>query len=161
MKTAHLAIACCFIASGCAASRSSLAGTWTLRAADEIRPDGTRAASYGPNPQGLLMIADDGRYSMQIFRPGRPRFETGDKKRGTPEEYQAAALGMSSHIGHVTLDPDHGLITFRIELASFPNWDATEQKREVQLTGDELSYRVPASATGNGTVAISVWRRVR
>jgi hypothetical protein len=157
MRAIHAAI--CLIAS-CASARSPLVGTWTLRAADEIRPDGSRVPSYGESPQGTLMIDDEGRYSLQIFRPGRPRFETGDKGRGTAEEYRAAVLGMSSHIGHVALDAAHGHIVFRIEIASFPNWDATEQKRQFQMTGDELSYQVPAAATGNGTVAVSVWRRV-
>lgn len=140
---------------------SPLAGTWTLRAADEIRPDGTRAASYGPEPRGLLIIDADGRYSLQIFRVARRKFASGDKRRGTAEEYEDAALGMSSHIGRVAVDSASGLLVFRIELASFPNWDGTEQRRRYELSGNELSYQVPTSATGNGTIPISVWRRVR
>jgi hypothetical protein len=143
-----------------ATGRSPLAGTWSLRAADEIRTDGTRAQSYGPNPRGILMVDDEGRYSLQIFRPDRPRFASGDKRRGTEDEYSAAVLGTSAHIGRVAVDSANGILIFSIELASFPNWDATEQRREYTLSGDELSYRVPASASGNGTVAISVWRRI-
>jgi hypothetical protein len=147
------------LASACTAAKPSLVGTWTLSAADEIRPDGTRVQSYGPNPQGMLFIDDGGRYSLQIFRPDRPKFASGDKRHGTAEEYEAAVLGMSSHVGHCALDPASGTLTFRIDLASYPNWEATEQKRTFQLSGDELSYRIPASAS-NGIVAISVWRRV-
>jgi hypothetical protein len=30
----------------------SLVGTWVLTAADDLRPDGTRAPAYGADPQG-------------------------------------------------------------------------------------------------------------
>jgi hypothetical protein len=140
--------------------RFALAGTWTLTAADEIRPDGTRQQPYGPNPQGLLVIDDDGRYSLQIFRPDRTRFTSGDKRKGTPQEYEAAILGMSSHIGRCSIDPASGTLIFRIERASYPNWDGTEQKRKYHLTSEELTYEIPAGATGDGTIPRSSWRRV-
>jgi|CXWL01.1.fsa_nt_gi hypothetical protein len=138
----------------------SLTGTWVLRAADEMRADGARVAAYGPDPGGLLIIDEQGRYSLQIFRRERLRFAAGDKRRGTPEEYAAAALGMSSHIGTVVADAVRGTLTFRIELASYPNWDGTVQTRDFELLGDLLSYRIPTAATGNGTTPISVWQRV-
>jgi hypothetical protein len=137
----------------------SLVGTWTLAAADDIRPDGSRVPAYGPNPQGLLFLGQDGRYSVQIFRSSRTRFASGDKRRGTPEEYQAAVLDVSSHFGRYAVDAASGIITFHIELASFPNWDGTEQRRPFELKDDELSWRVPGSP--DGRVPISVWRRAR
>jgi hypothetical protein len=68
---------------------------------------------------------------------------------------------MSSHIGHCAIDPASNTIDFHIEASSFPNWNGTDQKRRFTLTGDELSYQVPASAAGTVTVPISVWRRIR
>jgi Lipocalin-like domain len=143
------------------ANQNVIAGTWILIDAPEIRSDGSRGETFGPHPKGILMIDESGQYSLQIFQTDRPRFASGDKRRGTEKEYQAAALGMSSHIGHCFLDPENGVIIFRIEAASFPNWDGTEQKRKYTLSGDELTYQVPAAASGNGTTAISSWRRVR
>ena len=154
-------IAGCASASRRAALASPLAGTWVLTGAPEIRPDGTTGLPYGTDPKGLLVVDDMGRYSLQIFSTDRTRFASSDKRQGTPDEYRAASLGMSSHFGRCFIDSASGRLIFRIEHASFPNWDGTEQKREYQLTGDELTYRVPASATGNGTIAVSSWRRVR
>lgn len=146
---------------GRAGAPPSIAGTWVLVEAPEIRPDGSRGQTFGPNPQGVLVIGADGRYALQIYRPDRPRFASGDKRRGTADEYEAAALGMSAHYGTCAVDAAHGVLVFRIERASFPNWEGTEQRRTYTLAGDTLSYRVPAAASGNGTVAISTWRRVR
>jgi hypothetical protein len=142
-----------------AQSPASLAGTWTLAAADDLRPDGTRGQAYGPNPQGLLTLGADGRYSVQIFRTERLKFASGDKRRGTLDEYKDASLGMSSHFGRYVIDSAKGTIAFQIERASFPNWDGTTQVRPFTLAGDELSWRVPA--TPDGTIPISVWRRAR
>ena len=97
------------------ASSQSLAGTWTLVAADDLKPDGTRAPAYGPNPQGLLIVEKDGRYSLQIYRSDRAKFASGNKRQGTPEEFQAAVLASSTHYGTCTVDVKTSTLTFHIE----------------------------------------------
>ena len=136
-----------------------LVGTWTLAAADVVHPDGRRERDYGSAPIGLFMVDAQGHYSLQIFRSDRPRFASGDKAKGTPQEYSAAFKGTSTHFGTVSVDPVAHVLTFRIEAASFPNEDGTVQKRTYELTGDVLSYKV--APRPNGDVPISTWRRVR
>ena len=128
---------------------TSLAGTWTLVAADVLHADGTRGPDYGAAPKGLLLIDAQGHYSLQIFKAERPRFASGDKQTATPGEYQAAVMGSSTHFGTIVVEPAAGTLTFKIESASFPNWEGTEQKRTFELSGDELSYRVPPRPDGN------------
>jgi hypothetical protein len=43
--------------------------------------------------------------------------------------------------------------------ASFPNWEGKRQVRDYEYTDVLLTYAVPASASGNGTIAYSIWRR--
>jgi hypothetical protein len=136
-----------------------LAGTWTLVAADLIRPDGVRVRDYGDAPPGLMMIDAQGRYTVQIYRSDRPRFASGDKKTGTPAEFEAAVMGSSTHFGTVAIDKEARTLTFSIATAAFSNWEGTQQKRSYELNGDELSYRVPARP--DGYIPLSVWRRVR
>jgi hypothetical protein len=148
--------------SACAAGAQtlSLQGTWVMTAAYEVTADGTRTTNFGEHPEGLLMVDREGRYSLQIFRPGRPKFASGDKTRGTPDEYREAALGSSTHTGHVVIDLARKKLIFRIDTASYPNWEGTEQVRDYTYKDDILTYSVPASASGNGTVAYSVWRLI-
>ena len=135
-----------------------LAGTWTLAEADEIKADGTRIQNYGADAQGRLIVDAEGRYSLQIFRQGRPRFAGGDKFRGSPDEYRDAVNGMSTHYGRLELDADAPVLAFHIDQAAFPNWDGAVQRRRYELVEGRLSYEVPPAA--DGTVARSVWRRL-
>jgi hypothetical protein len=138
----------------------SLEGTWVMDTAFETLADGTRATIYGPHPAGLMMIDREGRYTLQIFRRDRPRFASGDKTRGTDAEYREAVLGSSTHFGRVRIDAARRQLVFEVEAASWPNWEGRQQVRDYRFEGGLLSYQVPASASGNGTVATSIWRKV-
>jgi len=141
------------------AQRNPIVGTWALTRADVLLPDGTRAADYGPHPHGLAIFTADGYYSVQIYRDERTKFASGDRAKGTPEEYRDASLGMSVHFGRYTIDPDKGTITFHIDRSSFPNSDDTSPVRAYELRDDELSWKV--AARPDGSVPITVLHRVR
>ncbi|WP_242917882.1 lipocalin-like domain-containing protein [Caulobacter sp. CCUG 60055] len=159
MGVAALAVALAAVHAAAAAELRSLEGVWVMESAYEIRADGTRTTNYGAHPKGLLTVDAAGRYNMQIFRPDRPAFASGDKTRGTAEEYRQAVLGSSTHFGRVSIDPGKHQLAFDVEAASFPNWEGKRQVRDYTFENGVLSYAVPASASGNGTVAYSVWRR--
>lgn len=136
---------------------STLAGTWTLAAADVLHPDGSRTPDFGTAPKGVLMIDRQGHYSLQIFRSDRPRFSGGDKATGSDADYKAAVMGSSTHFGTISVDSARGELIFHIDGASFPNWEGQQQRRQYEWKGDTLSYRVPPRP--NGDIPISVWRR--
>lgn len=137
----------------------SLAGTWVMVQAYELHPDGSRTTAYGEHPSGLMMVDSAGRYAIQIYRPGRPSFAAGDKARGTPDEFRSALLGSSTHFGRVRVDRAAHQLQFDVEGAAFPNWEGKSQRRDFTYSAGVLSYAVPASASGNGTIAYSVWRK--
>jgi hypothetical protein len=137
----------------------SLEGTWTMTGAYEIQPDGSRTTNYGEHPLGRLIVDAAGRYSLQIFRPDRPTFVSGDKTHGTAEEYRQAVIGSSTHFGTVSIDPARHQLIFELQAASFPNWEGKRQIRDYTYADGTLRYAVPASASGSGVVAYSTWRR--
>src|SRR5664279_5555803 len=141
------------------AQQFSLEGTWVMTSAYEILADGTRTTNYGEHPNGLLMVDKQGRYSLQIFRVNRPKFASGDKTRGAPDEYREAVLGSSTHTGRVEMDALKHKLIFNIDAASYPNWEGTQQVRDYTFKDGTLAYSVPASASGNGTIACSIWKR--
>jgi hypothetical protein len=140
------------------AQSGSIVGAWTLVAADKLLPDGTRMHDFGDNPRGIAIFTADGRYTVEIYCADRTKFSSGDRLKGTPDEYKQAMVGMSVHFGRYTVDPDKHTISFIIDRASFPDWDDTTQVRSYELNGDELSWKVPARP--DGSIPITVLRRI-
>jgi hypothetical protein len=139
---------------------ATLAGTWELVAANERLPDGTEVPAYGDHPRGILIVDPDGRYSLQIFRGDRRAFASGVKSAGTAEEYRATVLGESTHFGTCSVNTATRTLEFRIDVASYPNWNGTVQTRPFTLVRNQLRYEVPATAAKTGNTPISIWRRV-
>jgi hypothetical protein len=139
------------------AATPSLAGTWTLVAADRRSRDGPVTRDYGAAPQGRLMIDDAGQYALQIFSAERPNFAAGDKAKGTDAEMRAAVMGSSTHFGSLTEDWEAATLRFAIEDSSFPNWRGQVQTRSFTLRDNVLTWQVPPRP--DGTVPISVWGR--
>ena len=151
--------ACCLGSLAALAQSSSLVGTWVLTRADKLLPDGKRVSDYGENPHGLVIFTGDGHYSVQIYRADRLKFSSGDKLKGTPEEYKEASLSTSVHFGTYNVDSAHHTISFHIDRSSFPNQDDTTQVRPYEMNGDELSWKVPPRP--DGSIPITVLRRAQ
>lgn len=132
----------------------SLAGTWTLVAADVESPDGTRVQAYGEHPQGRMIIDQKGRYSIQIFRGDRAPIVW---STGTLDEYKAAMFSMSTNFGEITPDWSTHVLRTTLVMSSDPNSSGQVQMRPFTLEGDVLSYRLPPRP--DGSRAMSVWRR--
>ena len=134
------------------------AGTWTL-VSSVNEQGGNKTDQYGPNPKGILTVDANGHYVIAIARAGLPKVASNNRTTGTPEENKAIVQGSVFHFGTLSVNAADKTITFKIETATFPNWDGTEQKRPFTVTGDELKYTVPA-ASGGGTATV-VWKRAK
>ena len=133
-------------------------GTWTLVSA-VTEQGGNKTDTFGPNPKGILMVDAKGRYVIAFARADLPKVASNNRTTATPEENKAIVGGSITHFGTLSVNAADKTITFKIETATFPNWDGTEQKRPFTVTGDELKYTVPA-ASGGGTATV-VWKRAK
>lgn len=159
IKRISLAVATVAMSLAAVAQTPSIVGTWVLTGAEKLLPDGKRVADYGPNPHGLVIFTADGYYSVQIYRAERLKFASGDKLKGTPDEYREASLSTSVHFGRYSIDTVKHTITFNVDRASFPNQDDTTQVRPYETKGDELSWKV--AARPDGSVPITILRRAQ
>jgi hypothetical protein len=136
-----------------------IVGTWVLTGADKLLPDGTRVADYGANPHGLCIFTSDGYYSLQIYRSDRMKFASGDKYKGTAEEYKDASVGMSVGFGRYDVDPVKHTITFHRIGNAFANLEGTMGVDPYELKGDTLSWKV--AARSDGSIPITVLQRAK
>jgi Lipocalin-like domain len=158
IKRLALLTALLAVSASAMAENASIVGTWALAAADKILPDGSRVPDYGPSPHGLVIFTANGYFSVQIYRAERLKFASGDKFKGTLEEYQDASLSMSVSFGRYTFDPVKHTLTLQTDRSSVPNRDDTTVVRSYELKGGELSWRV--TPRQDGSVPMTVLRRI-
>ena len=124
--------------------RQTLEGRWKLRAAEDIRADGTVARyPWGKNPAGSIVV-EAGSCYLQIMSTDTPGF-TGSTSKG--EQMKATLL--SSYIaysGPCTINEAEGSVTLKVEAAWRPDYVGTEQKRFFRFENGTLLF---GPATGS------------
>ena len=139
--------------------KQQVVGTWTVVSTVNTRPDGSRYEALGSNPRGVFMLDANGHFALTILGEARRKFASNSRLEGTPDENKASVQGSIAYFGTYTVnDADHTL-TFHIERCTFPNWDGTDQKRSVTITGDEMKY-TNTGASGGGKAEL-VWKRAK
>ena len=145
-------------AAALAETAKDCAGTWTLVSVINEQ-DGKKSDPFGPNAKGVLMFDANGRYMITFTSATLPKFASNNRATGTADENKAIVNGSLAHFGTYVVNEADKSFTFRIESATFPNWDNTDQKRSFAITGDELKYTTPAGSAG-GTVSL-IWIRAK
>jgi hypothetical protein len=133
-------------------------GTWTL-VSSVTEQGGNKTDTFGPNPKGMLMVDANGRYAIVFSRADLPKVASNNRTTATVEENKAIVGGSLAHFGTIAVNAANKTFTFKIETATFPNWNGAEQNRPFTISGDQLRYTTPA-ASGGGTATL-VWRRVK
>ena len=127
-----------------AVKRETLEGRWKLRAAEDIRADGTVARyPWGKNPAGSIVV-EAGSCYLQIMSTDTPGF-TGSTSKG--EQMKATLL--SSYIaysGPCTINEAEGSVALKVEAAWRPDYVGTEQKRFFRFENGTLLF---GPATGS------------
>jgi hypothetical protein len=88
------------------------------------------------------------------------KFAASNRAGGTEQENRAVVRRSIAMLGTFAVNPAGKTLTFKVERATFPNWDGTEQQRLIVVANsEELKYVTPtASSGGLGTVT---WRRLK
>jgi hypothetical protein len=138
---------------------SDVAGTWTLVSSVTER-DGARTDQFGSGARGMMTLDSEGHFMLTILGPDLPKFASNNRAAGTPEENKAVVSKSIAMIGTYSVNAAEKTLIFKVDSASFPNWNGTEQKRLlVSGSADELKYITPtASSGGVGTVT---WTRAK
>ena len=142
-----------------AQNMSNIVGTWTLVSSVTER-DGTKTDQFGSGAKGMLTLDAEGHFMLTIIGPDLPKFASNNRATGTSEENKAVISKSIAMIGTYSVNSADRTLIFKVDSASFPNWNGTEQKRMlVSGNADELKYITPtASSGGVGTVT---WRRAK
>jgi hypothetical protein len=142
-----------------AQSASDIVGTWTLVSSVTER-DGVKTDQFGNGAKGMLVLDGSGHFMLTIIGPDLPKFASNNRAGGTPEENKAVVSKSIAMFGEYSVSTSDKTLTFKVDSATFPNWNGTEQKRLLApIEADVLKYVTPtASSGGVGTVT---WKRIK
>ena len=145
-------------AGGSAQTGKELEGTWLLASAT-VTLDGKTRDIFGPHPSGVMIFDARGRFTQVIIAADLPKFASKSRETGTPEENKAIVQGSIAYFGTYTVGSG-GIVNLHVESSTFPNMTATDQKRSIKISGDELTWGNATPAVGAG-VAEQIWKRVK
>jgi hypothetical protein len=135
-----------------------IVGAWTLTSL-VLDQDGKKSEPYGPGAKGTVMFTSSGRTAVVITRADLPKFASNNRTTGTPEENKAAVGGSIAYFGTYDVNEAEKVLTTHVEGSTFPNWAGTDQKRTLELAGDEMKFINKAPSMGQGVVT-ATWKRV-
>ena len=136
------------------------AGSWRLVSAEGHSSDGGITYDWGQQPLGRVMLDTGGRLSLHLVDPDRPRFESGDFLRPSPDELSRAFNGYFGYFGSYTVDPEMQTITFHVEGAAYPNYIGSDQARFYEFSGDRFVLRTPPERAGGEDIVYYItWER--
>ena len=146
-----------FLSAGAAVAdtlKDKLVGAWDFVIAEVKAADGTKSLPFGDRPKGTIVFTPDGRFAQIHVAGDVPKIASGNRLKGTPEEYAAIMQRSISVFGRYTVDEDKKTVTFHIVAASFPNWEGESQTRTIdKLTDEEFVNTNPNVAGGRGSAS--------
>ena len=107
-------------------SANDVVGTWTLVSSIVVQ-DGKEIDQFGPDAKGMMSLDAGGRFMLTIIGAGLPKFASNNRATGTPEENKAVVGKSIAVFGTYSINVADKIMTFRLETATFPNWNGTEQ----------------------------------
>jgi hypothetical protein len=92
------------------------------------------------------------------MRSDRARYASNTLRQGTAEENKETADGTITYFGTYSLSETDRVMAIHVDGSSFPNWNGSDLKRIVAITGDQLTLTVPIP--GGESVDV-VWKRAK
>jgi len=138
--------------------KNNVAGIWRLTSA-YMDDHGTRLYVFGSHPSGMLIFTEDLQFIVVINNPDIPKFVSGDRLAGTPEEYKTAVVNSLGVYGTYTIDENGDFVEEHVLGSTFPNMNGTSRGRN-ELTEKVDGNRIMESLKVADGVSLNVvWQR--
>jgi hypothetical protein len=140
-------------------AKEQIVGAWTLVSVTGEMDDGKTAEPFGPSPNGVIIFANDGQFSLFQSRAELPKIAANDRAKATAEEAQSIVASSIAYYGTYAIDENTKVMSVNLAASTYANVAAIpNQKRTITLlTPDELKFDNPR--TPNGVTLKTTWKR--
>jgi hypothetical protein len=140
--------------------KEQLIGTWIHVISEVTSPDGRKSLPFGDTPNGILIFSPTGHFAQIHIASDVPKFASGNRLTGTPDEYKALNQKSLSIFGTYTVDEEKKTVTFKITSSTFPNIAGEAQTRAIEtLTSDE--FKNSTTVAGGRGSAFNLYKRAK
>jgi Lipocalin-like domain len=139
--------------------KNKVAGCWTL-VSGYLDNHGKHIDILGPNPGGMLILTEDLHFTVIVHNPDIPKFASGDRANGTPEEYKTAVTNSLGVYGTYTIDEHGDFLEQHVIGSTFQNMNGSSRGRNElteKVEGNRMSENLKIA---DGLSVNLVWQRV-
>jgi hypothetical protein len=140
--------------------KNNVVGSWKLISA-YMDNHGTRLDILGLHPSGMLIFTEDLHFIVVINNPDIPKFVSGDRIKGTPEEYKTAVVNSLGVYGTYTIDENGDFLEEHVLGSTFQNMNGTSRGRNELTEKVDGNRMMENLKIADGINLNVVWQRAQ
>jgi len=142
------------------AKKNNVAGCWNL-ISGYLDNHGTRIDILGPHPGGMVVFTEDLHFIAIVHNPDIPKFVSGDRSNGTPEEYKTAVTNSLGVYGTYTVDENGDFLEQHVLGSTFQNMNGSSRGRNELTEKVDGNRMIETLKIADGVTINIVWQRVQ
>src|SRR5450432_760645 len=140
--------------------KNNVAGTWNLISA-YMDNHGNRLDILGSHPGGMVIFTKDLHFIVVINNSEIPKFVSGDRSNGTPEEYKTAVTNSLGVYGTYTIDENGDFLEQHALGSTFQNMNGTSRGRNELTEKVDGNRMIENLKIADGVTINIVWQRAQ
>jgi hypothetical protein len=140
--------------------KNKVAGVWNL-IAGYMDNHGKQIDVLGPHPGGMLILTEDLHFTVIVHNPDIPKFASGDRANGTPEEYKTAVMNSLGVYGTYTIDENGDFLEQHVIGATFQNMNGSSRGRSELVEKVDGDKMIEDLKIADGVSIHIVWQRAQ
>jgi hypothetical protein len=135
-------------------------GCWNLISA-YMDNHGKRLDILGSHPGGMVIFTEDLHFIVVINNADIPKFVSGDRSNGTPEEYKTAVTNSLGVYGTYTIDENGDFLEEHVLGSTFQNMNGTSRGRNELTEKVDGNRMMENLKIADGISVNIVWQRAQ
>ena len=140
--------------------KNNVAGCWNL-ISGYLDNHGSRIDILGAHPSGMLILTEDLHFMVIVNNPDIPKFVSGDRSNGTPEEYKTAVTNSLGAYGTYTIDENGDFLEEQVIGSTFQNMNGSSRGRNELTEKVDVNRMIENLKIADGIIANIVWQRTQ
>jgi Lipocalin-like domain len=140
--------------------KNNVVGRWKMISA-YMDSHGKRLDILGSHPGGMIIFTEDLQFIVVINNPDIPKFVSGDRSNGTPEEYKTAVTNSLGVYGTYTIDQNGDFLVEHVLGSTFQNMNGTSRGRNELTEKVDGNRMMENLKIADGISVNIVWQRAQ